>query len=369
MNPVHFLKYFKGQKQFARLTKKLAAPGEKIHLKGLIGSSKTILAANLSEILQNSMLFLLADREEAAYLYDDLNNLGLGQSVIFFPSSYKRSIQYDQPDQEFIVQRTEALNTIQNSENPYLIITFPEAIVEKVISPENFKKNTLQINAGDKISIRFINEFLFEYGFERVDFVYEPGQFAVRGSIVDIFSYSNEDPYRIDFFGDEVESLRSFNIDTQISKENLKRITVIPDIHTREDEENRISLLEFLPGNTIIFGDSLNSFFYQVNEIHRQTIIARADDENLFNRIVSGETLKNQLKSKTVCDWGIEPGFQPVTVFKFSNAPQPVFNKKFDLLGENLEEYLSRGIKSLFFPIRRNRLSGCRQFFVMLNQR
>ena len=364
MNPVHFLKYFKGQKQFARLTKKLAAPpGEKIHLKGLIGSSKTILAANLSEILQNSMLFLLADREEAAYLYDDLNNLGLGQSVIFFPSSYKRSIQYDQPDQEFIVQRTEALNTIQNSENPYLIITFPEAIVEKVISPENFKKNTLQINAGDKISIRFINEFLFEYGFERVDFVYEPGQFAVRGSIVDIFSYSNEDPYRIDFFGDEVESVRSFNIDTQISKENLKRITVIPDIHTREDEENRISLLEFLPGNTIIFGDSLNSFFYQVNEIHRQTIIARADDENLFNRIVSGETLKNQLKSKTVCDWGIEPGFQPVTVFKFSNAPQPVFNKKFDLLGENLEEYLSLGYKVLILSNQEKQIERLQAIF------
>jgi transcription-repair coupling factor (superfamily II helicase) len=364
LNPVHFLKYFKGQKQFARLTKKLAAPpGEKIHLKGLIGSSKTILAANLSEILQNSMLFLLADREEAAYLYDDLNNLGLGQSVIFFPSSYKRSIQYDQPDQEFIVQRTEALNTIQNSENPYLIITFPEAIVEKVISPENFKKNTLQINAGDKISIRFINEFLFEYGFERVDFVYEPGQFAVRGSIVDIFSYSNEDPYRIDFFGDEVESLRSFNIDTQISKENLKRITVIPDIHTREDEENRISLLEFLPGNTIIFGDSLNSFFYQVNEIHRQTIIARADDENLFNRIVSGETLKNQLKSKTVCDWGIEPGFQPVTVFKFSNAPQPVFNKKFDLLGENLEEYLSLGYKVLILSNQEKQIERLQAIF------
>lgn len=364
MNPVHFLKYFKGQKQFARLTKKLAAPpGEKIHLKGLIGSSKTILAANLSEILQNSMLFLLADREEAAYLYDDLNNLGLGQSVIFFPSSYKRSIQYDQPDQEFIVQRTEALNTIQNSENPYLIITFHEAIVEKVISPENFKKNTLQINAGDKISIRFINEFLFEYGFERVDFVYEPGQFAVRGSIVDIFSYSNEDPYRIDFFGDEVESLRSFNIDTQISKENLKRITVIPDIHTREDEENRISLLEFLPGNTIIFGDSLNSFFYQVNEIHRQTIIARADDENLFNRIVSGETLKNQLKSKTVCDWGIEPGFQPVTVFKFSNAPQPVFNKKFDLLGENLEEYLSLGYKVLILSNQEKQIERLQAIF------
>lgn len=364
MNPVHFLKYFKGQKQFARLTKKLAAPpGEKIHLKGLIGSSKTILAANLSEILQNSMLFLLADREEAAYLYDDLNNLGLGQSVIFFPSSYKRSIQYDQPDQEFIVQRTEALNTIQNSENPYLIVTFPEAIVEKVISPENFEKNTLQINVGDKISIRFINEFLFEYGFERVDFVYEPGQFAVRGSIVDIFSYSNEDPYRIDFFGDEVESLRSFNIDTQISKENLKRITVIPDIHTREDEENRISLLEFLPGNTIIFGDSLNSFFYQVNEIHRQTIIARADDENLFNRIVSGETLKNQLKSKTVCDWGIEPGFQPVTVFKFSNAPQPVFNKKFDLLGENLEEYLSLGYKVLILSNQEKQIERLQAIF------
>ncbi len=344
MNPVHFLKYFKGQKQFARLTKKLAAPpGEKIHLKGLIGSSKTILAANLSEILQNSMLFLLADREEAAYLYDDLNNLGLGQSVIFFPSSYKRSIQYDQPDQEFIVQRTEALNTIQNSENPYLIITFPEAIVEKVISPENFKKNTLQINAGDKISIRFINEFLFEYGFERVDFVYEPGQFAVRGSIVDIFSYSNEDPYRIDFFGDEVESVRSFGIDSQISKESFEQITVIPDVQTQESEENRISLFEFIPENTLFFGDSLNSFFYQVNEIYRQAIIARAEEENLLNSIVSGDILKKQLHEKTVCDWGNDLGFQSGEVIKFSNAHQPVFNKRFGLLGENLEEYLNKG--------------------------
>ncbi len=346
MDPVHFLKYFKGQKQLVSLTKKLAAPpGEKIHLQGLIGSSKTILAANLSEKLQKNMVFLLDDREEAAYLYDDLNNLGLSQSAIFFPSSYKRSIRFDQPEQEFIVQRTEALNAIQNNGNPHLIVTYPEAMVEKVISPESFEKNTLQINVGDKISIRFINEFLFEYGFERVDFVYEPGQFAVRGSIVDIFSYSNEDPCRIDFFGDEVESIRSFNIDTQISKENLKRITIIPDIQTGEAGETRISLIEFLPAGTIFFGDSADSFFYQVNEIHRQTILAGADRDDLLNRIASGETLKNQLKNKTFCDWGSEPGFQPDTVLKFSNAPQPVFNKRFDLLGENLEEYLNLGYK------------------------
>jgi len=344
LEPVTFLKYFKGQKHFAGLAKKLAVPpGEKIHLHGIIGSAKTILTANLYQKLNQNMVLLLNDREEAAYFYDDLNNLGFGEFTLFFPSSYKRSIQYGLPEQENIVQRTETLNNLRDAETTNIVVTYPEALVETVISQTNLELNTLQVATGDKISIEFINEFLYEYGFERVDFVYEPGQFAVRGSIVDVFSYSNEDPYRLDFFGDEVESLRSFNIDNQISKETFQRITIIPNIQNEKLEGSRVSLFEFLPQNTLYFGDNLNQCFYLVNDIHRQTILAKAEEENLPERIVTGDTLKKQLQPKTVCDWGTDLCFEPDSVFKFSNARQPVFNKNFDLLGENLEEHQNNG--------------------------
>jgi transcription-repair coupling factor (superfamily II helicase) len=326
------------------VAKKLAAPpGEKIHLHGLIGSAKTIWTANLFQELRQNMVLLLNDREEAAYFYDDLNNLGLGEIALFFPSSYKRSIHYGQPEQENIVQRTETLNKLRDAETTNIVITYPEALIETVISQTNLEQNTLQVSKGDKISIEFINEFLYEYGFERVDFVYEPGQFAVRGSIVDVFSYSNEDPYRLDFFGDEVESIRSFNIDNQISKETFKRITIVPNIQNEKLEGNRVSLFEFLPENTLYFGDSMNQCFHQVNDIHRQTILAKAEEENLPERIITGDVLKKQLQNKTVCDWGTDHCFEPDSVFKFSNARQPVFNKNFNLLGENLEEHQNNG--------------------------
>lgn len=344
MEPVTFLKNFKGQKHFAGLAKKLAAPpGEKIHLHGIIGSAKTILSANLFQKLRQNMVLLLNDREEAAYFYDDLTNLGLEEFILFFPSSYKRSIQYGQSEQENIVQRTETLNKLRDTETTNIVITYPEALIETVISQTNLEQNTLQVSTGDKISIEFINEFLYEYGFERVDFVYEPGQFAVRGSIVDVFSYSNEDPYRLDFFGDEVESIRSFNIDNQISKETFKKITIIPNIQNEKLEGKRVSLFEFLPENTLWFGDNLNQCFHLVNDIHRQTILVKSEEENLLEMIVTGDVLKKQLQPKTVCDWGTDLCFEPDSVFKFSFARQPVFNKNFNLLGENLEEHQNDG--------------------------
>jgi len=344
LEPVTFLKNFKGQKHFAGLAKKLAAPpGEKIHLHGIIGSAKTILSANLFQKLRQNMVLLLNDREEAAYFYDDLTNLGLEEFILFFPSSYKRSIQYGQSEQENIVQRTETLNKLRDTETTNIVITYPEALIETVISQTNLEQNTLQVSTGDKISIEFINEFLYEYGFERVDFVYEPGQFAVRGSIVDVFSYSNEDPYRLDFFGDEVESIRSFNIDNQISKETFKKITIIPNIQNEKLEGKRVSLFEFLPENTLWFGDNLNQCFHLVNDIHRQTILVKSEEENLLEMIVTGDVLKKQLQPKTVCDWGTDLCFEPDSVFKFSFARQPVFNKNFNLLGENLEEHQNDG--------------------------
>lgn len=340
LETTQFLKYFKGQKLFKETVKKLAAPpGEKILLQGLIGSSKTILLANIFETTPKNQVVLLNDREEAAYFFDDLNNLGFSENTLFFPSSYKRSIQYGQTEQENIVLRTEVLNKISAGKKPFIVITYPEAVVETVISPSTLEINTLRITKGDKISIEFINEFLYEYGSERVDFVYEPGQFSVRGSIVDIFSFSNEDPYRLDFFGDEVETIRSFNIDNQISKDSLQTIALVPNIQNAGMEGRRISFLEFFPTETLFFANNLNLFLDHVSAICRQTILEKAGDENIRDFIISGNDLEKHLQQKTVCDLDNGTVFPPHEVFRFSKSKQPIFNKNFNLLSENLAEF------------------------------
>ncbi len=344
MQTGQFLKYFQGQKNFKKIIEKLnTPPGEKIHLKGLIGSSKTILLANLFRKTSKTFTILLNDREEAAYFYDDLNNLGITENTLFFPSSFKRSIHYGQTEQENIVQRTEVLNKIWLNEKPYIIVTYPEALVETVISQAGLKSNTLWVKKGDKISTDFLNEFLYEYGFERVEFVYEPGQFSVRGSIVDVFSFSNEDPYRLDFFGDEVESIRSFNIDNQISKESFENITIVPNIQDKEIEGSRISFVSFFQTENIWFGNNLNQFFAHVTDIHRQTILDKANEKNIQHEIVSGQVLKSEMSKNTVFEFDSDLAFEPTTHFEFSNSKQPVFNKNFELLGENLAAFSHEG--------------------------
>ncbi len=344
METEQFLKYFKGQKEFRAVLEKIKVPpGEKIHTQGLIGSAKTILLTNLFQNSNKNLTVLLNDREEAAYFYDDLNNLGFAESTLFFPSSFKRSIQYDDLEQENIVQRTEVLNKVSLNQKKYIIISYPEAVVETVITQAGLETNTLQVKKGDNISTDFINEFLYEYGFERVDFVYEPGQFSIRGSIVDIFSFSHEDPYRLDFFGDEVESIRSFNVDNQISKEGFQNITIVPNIQNSSIEGNRISIIDFFHNEHIFLGNNLNQFLDQVSEIHRLTVIAKADQKNIDEIIVSGTKLKEQLIDKTVLELGSDSAFQYTSEIKFSNSKQPVFNKNFDLLGENLIDFRKKG--------------------------
>ncbi|NQU51974.1 MAG: transcription-repair coupling factor, partial [Bacteroidetes bacterium] len=344
METEQFLKYFKGQKNFAEILEKFNAPPcEKIHTQGFIGSAKTILLYNLFQESSKTFVVLLLDREEAAYFYDDLNNLGFAENTLFFPSSYKRSIQFGDIEQENIVQRTEVLNKVALNEKPYIIISYSEALVETVLSQAGLETNTLQVKTADKISTDFLNEFLYEYGFERVDFVHEPGQFSIRGSIVDIFSFSHEDPYRLDFFGDEVESIRSFNIDNQISKDSFHNITIVPNIQNENIEGARVSLIDFFQDESIYFGNNLNQFLEQVTEIHRQTILVNAEQKNIQETIVSGEKLKEQLIGKTVLELGFNSAFKYTSEIEFSNSKQPIFNKNFDLLGDNLIDFRKKG--------------------------
>jgi transcription-repair coupling factor (superfamily II helicase) len=173
---------------------------------------------------------IIPEKEEAAYFYNDLVSLSGDETIFFFPSTYKRSVQYEQTEPANIVLRTEVLNHLASGKRKGVIVTYPESVMEKVISKRNLKKNTFQVNKGDKLSLDFLEEMLHEYNFDRVDFVYEPGQYSIRGSIVDVFSYSADYPYRIDFFGEEVDTIRSFNPDDQLSVAVQNQVSIIPNI-------------------------------------------------------------------------------------------------------------------------------------------
>lgn len=329
----------------SELCRLLNNPGEKIHLKGLVGSSRSILTCLLSEEIQNTFVICLNDKEEAAYFYDDLNVLSPDVPVLFFPSSYKRSVHYETIEQENIILRTEVLNQLKE-EKQVLIVTYPEALTEKVISGEGLAAHTFLVSRGDKLSIEFVNEVLFEYGFERVDFVYEPGQYSIRGSIVDVYSFSSEDPYRLDFFGDEVDTIRSFNLDNQISKEALSRISIIPNIQEDLKNVERISFLDFIPANTLLFLNDIQLIADQMQYNFMQTIEKAETDEERkiwFAKLLSGEAFSKEIRRFTCTEFGLKHFFKKSAVVTFHTNHQPVFHKKFDMLAENLIDYQNFG--------------------------
>ena len=195
----------------------------------------------------NKYIFILNDIEDAGYFYHDLIQIAGNENILFFPSSYKRAIKYGQIDSASEILRTEALNRLKQPK-PIMLVTYPEAIAEKVVSKELLTERTLQIRKGENYDLSFIGDMLFEFGFERVDYVYEPGQYAQRGSIIDVYSFSNDLPFRLDFFGNEIDSIRTFEIDTQLSKEKLDEIFIIPNL--QNNEGSGISILDFIDQET-----------------------------------------------------------------------------------------------------------------------
>ena len=340
-----FRKLFTEQELIQDLIKKLDTPGEKIHLPGLIGSSYSLSASLLAEKLKKPLIFILNDKEQAAYFFDDLINLQTNSSVLFFPGSYKRAAHYDKPEQENIILRTEVLNQLRE-QNQLCIVSYPEALAEKVISGEGLEAHSLQVKKGDKLSTDFLNDVLFDYGFERVDFVFEPGQYSIRGSLVDIYSFSHEDPYRIDFFGDEVDSIRSFEIDNQISKDQLDRIVIIPNIQEGLDEEKREDFLEFIPKNCSLFFKDIRLATEIIDSIYTQTHENDELDESFKSRFSTGDDFFASAKIFTCVETNGKPLFQSETVFSFETSSQPIFNKNFELLGNNLQDNVKNGYQN-----------------------
>lgn len=316
-----------------------------IFLKGLSGSSIGFVASACITKLNRPSLFILNDKEEAAYFFNDLSNILKPEQIYFFPSSYKRSVQYGQALSEAVIQRTDVLNLLpklhHNPSQNIAIVTYPDALFEKVVTIENLEKNTLFIKKGEKISPSFIVDLMEEYGFERVEFVYEPGQYSIRGSIVDIFSYSDAYPYRVDFFGDEVESIRVFDVEDQLSREQLEDITIIPNMHTSGEKIDRTFLAHAMPKKTSVWIKNSEVAIGRMNELFEvaSTTITETSEESTDASFASGRELFELLKENGAVDFGLKHIFKPDHIFDFDASPQPLFHKNFELIAENIEEH------------------------------
>jgi len=324
--------------------------GRSCCIKGLFGSSRSLFAASCIAQTGGVHWFIIPGSEEAAYFYNDLSHALDDESVMLFPSAYKRSVNQNEVDEAGLILRTDVLNTLKNiRENDQLIVvTYPEALMEKVITSDSLNKNTLELKKGEKISISFIREVLEEYHFEEVEFVYEPGQFSVRGSIVDIFSYSHYLPFRIDFFGDEVESMRTFEVETQLSHDKLGAISIIPNIQKLVSEHSGDSVLKLLPKTTLIWSENLGYSIECIKEIYAQApekLVSEVSNKKILRDQVlqDSDEVKSLLNHFRHVEFGQISAYQTSKTIEFSTSPQPVFNKNFELLSQNLHEYREKG--------------------------
>ncbi|MDT0539033.1 transcription-repair coupling factor [Croceitalea sp. P059] len=324
---------------------------QKISLKGLTGSALSFAVSHVFKASENPFLIILNDKEEAAYYLNDLEQLIGETDVLFYPGSYRRPYQIEETDNANVLLRAEVLNRINSRKKPAVIVTYPDALFEKVVTRKELDKNTLKIKLDDTLSLDFLNEVLFEYQFKRVDFVTEPGEFSVRGGIVDVFSFSHDEPYRIEFFGDEVDSIRTFDVETQLSTEKVKKITVIPNVANKAIHENRESFLKYIAPNTVIFSKNLDLVYDRLDVNFKKAhenfeslseTVKRAKPEELF---LNSELLKQQLKEFVL----IEFNATATQNFNFNTKPQPSFNKKFDLLIENLNDNHKAGFTNYIF--------------------
>jgi transcription-repair coupling factor (superfamily II helicase) len=339
----------------------LAYSRNHIHVKGLAGSSASLVFAAAVENLKKPNLFILNDKEAAAYFYNDLENLFNEQKlnydkkrVLFFPTSYKKPYHYEEIDNANVLARTEVLNRINADSSHLIIITYPEALSEKVITRKYLQANTMKLQVGEKVSLLFITELLSEYGFDYTDFVLEPGTYSVRGGLVDFFSFTNDLPYRIEFTGDEIESIRTFNFEDQLSVDKLEKINILPNIRERIELESRESLLSFIPENTVLwindFGfccDRLKSEFNKASEAFMSFAgnIKQLSPSELYQ---DEKTFSKEILNFSVVETGRHFYFKPDHIFEYDIVPQPAFNKNFDLIITNFLEKKQQQCRILF---------------------
>lgn len=321
---------------------------------GLCASAASLFTSVLVEKSPYPFVFILSDLEEAGYFYHDLTQILGTERILFFPSSFRRAVKYGQKDAANEILRTEVLSRVQKGEQGLCIVTYPDALAEKVVSRKELSENTLKLNVGEHVDMEFVTEVLRSYGFEYVDYVYEPGQYAVRGSIIDVFSFASEYPYRVDFFGDDVESIRTFEVETQLSKEKKDNVVIVPDLSVTGN--GTTSFLDFIPKETVLAVKDFLWLRERIQVVHDesltpQALAAQEAGENggltLEGKLIDGGEFTVRALDFRRMEFGNKPTGTPDATVNFHTTAQPIFHKNFDLVAAAFKEYIGRGY-SLF---------------------
>lgn len=373
-------KFIESPRLFQLADKLSFARPQKIFLKNLQGSSSQFIISAVfahSSCSDLNHLIILNDAEEAAYFHNTLENLTNAMDLFYFPFSFKNRKNFHLLNSSHVMLRTETLMKVSAGGNKKMIVTYPEALSEKVVLQKTLSETIIQIRTGDTLDVDGLMEKLIRYNFERTDFVYQPGQFALRGGILDIYSYGNEKPYRVELFGNEVDSIRVFDPETQLSERKILQVTIIPNVETQFDKEGKVSLLEFLPTNTVIWIQDWEGLkeklhiqetdLQQYLNQEQNSTPTRADiEEDKYEKInvnendfVKSEILEEQLQQRHIIEFGFDSWFtdgsnaEPYigepgsagnnkSVIEFHTKEQPAFNRQFDLLIKDLKTWESK---------------------------
>jgi len=361
-NNPHSLPFFKSLK-VQKLRDSFDQNKKKSYVNGLYGSSKSFFVKEFFRDNKKMFLWILNDKETAAYHFNDLENFMDKNNCYFFPSSYKKNNSFINTDSQNIYLRTEILKNLSLKSKPKIIVTYPEAIFEKVLIKKEIRNRKFKISIGQKLKLDILNEKLFGYDFNKEDFVSQPGDFSIRGGIVDIFSYSNELPFRIEFFGDEIESIRTFEIDSQISNNTFKSIEILADLETKNSKHLRESLIDFLNPETLVLIE--NSLYVQDELINYYKLLEEKlnsdeiEEENINNLFYNGKSFNLDLKKFSTIEFKKEINPQAL----FQTIPQPAFNKKFDLLIKDLIKFHENNYSIKIFCSSENQINRFNEIF------
>jgi transcription-repair coupling factor (superfamily II helicase) len=336
MDIKNFLDFFRAHQPVDETAQALGNKAKCIHWKGLVGSSRSICAAATADQVPGNHVFILSDKEDAAYFLNDLQGLYPdNKRILFYPASYKVPYQLEQTDNANVVARAEVLERITQGSNNW-VITYPNALFEKIPTQKKLVENTLKVQVSSSYSIDFLNELLLDYHFDRVDFVYEPGQFSIRGGIVDVFSYSHDLPFRIEFFGDEVDSIRTFDPSTQLSEKTHQYFFIVPNIQGSLIQQGVSSFFEFIGKDAVIWLTDLEQIEDSLKKEYDKAL-------GIFNSLES--TVKfaipsdlylhptaalSEISELQIIEWGPKKNYDPTIIVDFDFIPQPSFNKNFD---------------------------------------
>lgn len=355
MNQAEFLQLFKKYNQVDQVANALQEAEIRIQLKGLVGSSRAAIASAVASQVPGNHLFVLSDKEEAAYFLNDLENLFPNEKhIVFYPASYRSAYHFEETDNANVVLRAEVLEKINNGTNTW-IVTYPQALFEKIPTQKKLTENTLKVQKGKTYSLDFMNELLLEYGFERLDFVYEPGQFAIRGGILDVFSFANDQPFRVEFFGDEVDSIRTFDPVDQLSVNNHDFFNIIPNVQRHLMQDGFGTFLDFVGKQSTVWISSNQLIVNMLSKEYDKAVKIYEGLNHTIKQTIPSDLYTHKtewlekLEAFSVVEWGPDFSFKPSVEITFKVQSQPAFNKNFELLKDDLTARKKAGFTNLFF--------------------